>query len=133
MRRPRRGGWVPLLPLPWRMAVMAVIPITPVLLGVDYLSALGVGLELDSSKYPIFVTRTRLMLRYLFSPYAHGTSVGAGPPAGPHFGAACAGAGTASAPPSRAVTAAPERTDLIRCPARTRPVVAPGRKLSRTR
>jgi hypothetical protein len=45
-------------------------------LGVDYLSALGVGLELDSSKYPIFVTRTRLMLRYLFSPYAHGTSVG---------------------------------------------------------
>lgn len=37
MRRPRRGGWVPLLPLPWRMAVMAMIPITPVLLGVDYL------------------------------------------------------------------------------------------------
>ena len=37
MRRPRRGGWVPLLPLPWRMAVMALIPITPVLLGVDYL------------------------------------------------------------------------------------------------
>ena len=37
MRRPRRGGWVPLLPLPWRMGVMALIPITPVLLGVDYL------------------------------------------------------------------------------------------------
>jgi len=45
-------------------------------LGVDYLSALGVGPELDSSKYPVFVTRTRLMLRYLFSPYARGTSVG---------------------------------------------------------
>jgi hypothetical protein len=45
-------------------------------LGVDYLSAVGVGLELDSSKYPIIITRTRLMFRYLFSPYAHGTSVG---------------------------------------------------------
>jgi hypothetical protein len=45
-------------------------------LGVDYLSAVGVGLELDSSKYPIIITRTRLMFRYLFSPYSHGTAVG---------------------------------------------------------
>lgn len=45
-------------------------------LGVDYLSAVGVGLELDSSKYPIVITRTRLMFRYLFSPYAHGTAIG---------------------------------------------------------
>jgi hypothetical protein len=45
-------------------------------LGVDYLSAVGAGLELDSSKYPIVITRTRLMFRYLFSPYAHGTSIG---------------------------------------------------------
>jgi hypothetical protein len=45
-------------------------------LGVDYLSAVGAGLELDSSKYPIIITRTRMMFRYMFSPYAHGTSVG---------------------------------------------------------
>jgi hypothetical protein len=45
-------------------------------LGVDYLSAVGAGLELDSSKYPVVITRTRLMFRYLFSPSAHGTSVG---------------------------------------------------------
>jgi len=45
-------------------------------LGVDYLSAVGVGLELDSSKYPVFITRTRMMFRYMFSPYAHGTSIG---------------------------------------------------------
>jgi hypothetical protein len=45
-------------------------------LGVDYLSAVGVGMELDSSKYPIIITRTRLMFRYLFSPTTHGTSVG---------------------------------------------------------
>ncbi len=45
-------------------------------LGVEYLSAVGTGLELDSSLYPIWITRTRLMLRYLFSPYAHGTSIG---------------------------------------------------------
>lgn len=45
-------------------------------LGVDYLSAIGTGLELDSSKYPLWITRTRLMVRYLFSPFAHGASVG---------------------------------------------------------
>ena len=45
-------------------------------LGVDYLNAVGVGLELDSSGYPVWVTRTRLMFRYYFSPYTHGTSIG---------------------------------------------------------
>lgn len=45
-------------------------------LGVEYLSALGAGFELDSSKYPVFITRTRLLVRYRFSPEVHGTSVG---------------------------------------------------------
>jgi len=45
-------------------------------LGIDYLSEVGVGLELDSSKYPIIITRTRLMFRYVFSPYVHGTAIG---------------------------------------------------------
>lgn len=45
-------------------------------LGIDYLSTVGVGLELDSSKYPVFVTRTRLMFRYTFSPWVNGTSIG---------------------------------------------------------
>ena len=45
-------------------------------LGVEYLNAFGVGLELDSSKYPVWVIRTRLMLRYYFSPDTHGTSIG---------------------------------------------------------
>lgn len=45
-------------------------------LGVEYLSALGAGFELDSSRYPIFITRTRLLVRYRFSPEVHGTSVG---------------------------------------------------------
>lgn len=45
-------------------------------LGVEYLTALGAGFELDSSKYPIFITRTRFLVRYRFSPHVHGTSVG---------------------------------------------------------
>jgi hypothetical protein len=45
-------------------------------LGVEYLSALGVGLELDSRKYPVWISRTRQMVRYMFSPHAHGTSIG---------------------------------------------------------
>lgn len=45
-------------------------------LGVEYLTALGAGFELDSSKYPIFITRSRLLVRYRFSPEVHGTSVG---------------------------------------------------------
>ena len=30
----------------------------------------------DSSQYPTIIPRTRLMFRYLFSPYSHGTAVG---------------------------------------------------------
>jgi len=45
-------------------------------LGIDYLSTAGLGLELDSSKYPVIVTRTRLMFRYTFSPYVSGPSIG---------------------------------------------------------
>jgi hypothetical protein len=33
-------------------------------LGFDFLTSVGTGLELDSSKYDIFVTRTRLLMRY---------------------------------------------------------------------
>lgn len=46
------------------------------MLGAEYLNAFGVGFELDSSTHPVWVTRTRLMLRYYFSPYTHGTSIG---------------------------------------------------------
>lgn len=35
-----------------------------------------VGQEIDPSQYPTIIARTRLMFRYLFSPYAHGTAVG---------------------------------------------------------
>ncbi|MGY6039128.1 hypothetical protein [Aeromonas sp. AE23HZ002T15] len=46
------------------------------LLGFNSLNSLGLGLELDSSKYDIFVTRTRLVARYMFSNNTHGYSVG---------------------------------------------------------
>jgi hypothetical protein len=45
-------------------------------LGFDALNSLGVGLELDSSKYDIIITRTRLVLRYQFGEDVEGTSVG---------------------------------------------------------
>jgi len=45
-------------------------------LGFDALSSLGVGLELDSSAYDIFVTRTRLMFRYQFGSDVDGVSAG---------------------------------------------------------
>lgn len=45
-------------------------------LGFDALNSLGVGLELDSSKYNIIVTRTRLVFRYQFGKNVEGTSVG---------------------------------------------------------
>ena len=32
--------------------------------------------EIHPSQRPIIITRTRLMFRYLFSPYSHGTAVG---------------------------------------------------------
>lgn len=45
-------------------------------LGFDYLSTVGVGLELDSSAYDVIVTRTRLVTRYMFGPDVSGISVG---------------------------------------------------------
>lgn len=45
-------------------------------LGFDYLSTLGVGLELDSSAYSVIVTRTRLVARYMFGPGVSGVGVG---------------------------------------------------------
>lgn len=45
-------------------------------LGFNSLNSLGLGLELDSSKYDIFVTRTRLVARYMFSRHTSGYSVG---------------------------------------------------------
>jgi len=45
-------------------------------LGFDWLTSIGTGLELDSSKYDIFVTRTRLLLRYKVGDNVEGWSVG---------------------------------------------------------
>ncbi|WP_335645727.1 hypothetical protein [Pandoraea faecigallinarum] len=45
-------------------------------LGFNNLTSLGVGLELDSSKYPVVVTRTRLMARYVFGRNVQGVSFG---------------------------------------------------------
>ncbi|MBB5191828.1 hypothetical protein HNQ50_002558 [Silvimonas terrae] len=45
-------------------------------LGFDYLTSLGVGMELDSSKYDVFVTRTRLVARYVFGNNVSGVSLG---------------------------------------------------------
>jgi hypothetical protein len=45
-------------------------------LGFNYLSSVGAGLELDSSKYDIHVTRTRLMARYKVGENVRGWSVG---------------------------------------------------------
>ena len=46
------------------------------LLGFNSLNSLGLGLELDSSKYDIFITRTRLVARYMFSHNTSGYSIG---------------------------------------------------------
>jgi hypothetical protein len=46
------------------------------ILGFNDLTSLGVGLELDSSKYPVIVTRTRAMVRYVFGHNVHGVSFG---------------------------------------------------------
>ncbi|WP_421277268.1 autotransporter domain-containing protein [Aeromonas veronii] len=46
------------------------------LLGFDSLTSIGAGLELDSSKYDIIVTRTRLVARYMFSHNTSGYSIG---------------------------------------------------------
>nr|WP_244816083.1 hypothetical protein [Caballeronia sp. Lep1P3] len=45
-------------------------------LGFNDLTSLGVGLELDSSKYPVVVARTRAMLRYVFGRNVRGVSFG---------------------------------------------------------
>ncbi|WP_250479154.1 hypothetical protein [Caballeronia sp. AAUFL_F1_KS47] len=45
-------------------------------LGFNDLTSLGVGLELDSSKYPVVITRTRAMVRYVFGHNVHGVSFG---------------------------------------------------------
>jgi hypothetical protein len=45
-------------------------------LGFNHLTSLGVGLELDSSHYPVFVTRTRAMVRYVFGRDVHGVALG---------------------------------------------------------
>lgn len=46
------------------------------LLGFNSLNSLGLGIELDSSKYDIIVTRTRLVARYMFSHNTSGYSIG---------------------------------------------------------
>ena len=45
-------------------------------LGFNSLNSLGLGLELDSSKYKVFVTRTRLVARYMISRHTNGYSIG---------------------------------------------------------
>ena len=46
------------------------------ILGFDYLSTIGLGLELDSSAYNIVITRTRLVARYAFGNNVSGVSIG---------------------------------------------------------
>jgi hypothetical protein len=45
-------------------------------LGFDYLSSVGLGMELDVSKYERWVSRVRLVARYRFGPNVQGTSIG---------------------------------------------------------
>ena len=45
-------------------------------LGFNDLTSLGVGLELDSGRYPIVITRTRALVRYVFGHNVHGVSFG---------------------------------------------------------
>jgi len=46
------------------------------LLGFNNLSSVGVGLELDSSAYDVFITRTRLVARYAFGHNVTGFAIG---------------------------------------------------------
>ena len=46
------------------------------ILGFDYLSTAGLGIEFDSSAYDIIITRTRIVGRYMFGKGISGTSVG---------------------------------------------------------
>ncbi|RDK07689.1 hypothetical protein DN412_24865 [Cupriavidus lacunae] len=45
-------------------------------LGFNYLTSLGVGLELDTSAHEIFVTRARAVVRYVFGNNVSGVSLG---------------------------------------------------------
>jgi len=46
------------------------------ILGFNHLTSLGVGLELDSSAYDIYVTRARVVGRYVFGQNIRGFSIG---------------------------------------------------------
>jgi hypothetical protein len=46
------------------------------ILGFNHLTSLGVGLELDSSAYDIYVTRARVVGRYVFGQNVRGFSIG---------------------------------------------------------
>jgi len=45
-------------------------------LGFNYLTTIGAGFELDSSDYPVFITRTRLLYRYTFGKNVSGFALG---------------------------------------------------------
>lgn len=45
-------------------------------LGFDSLSSIGIGIELDSSHYPVFISRTRLVARYMFGNDTSGYGIG---------------------------------------------------------
>ena len=45
-------------------------------LGFDRLFTVGAGVELDSSAYDVIITRTRLVMRYMWGNNVHGTSLG---------------------------------------------------------
>lgn len=45
-------------------------------LGFEYLGTIGLGVELDSSAYPVVITRTRLVGRYMFGDNVRGYSIG---------------------------------------------------------
>jgi hypothetical protein len=47
-------------------------------IGFDVLNSLGVGLELDSSQYDVFLKRTRLVARYVVGNHVSGWSIGLG-------------------------------------------------------
>jgi hypothetical protein len=46
------------------------------MLGFNYLSSVGAGLEVDSSAYDMIVTRTRLVARYAFGENVKGFALG---------------------------------------------------------
>jgi hypothetical protein len=46
------------------------------ILGFDYLTSVGIGLEVDSSAYEVLVTRTRLVARWVFGDNVRGFALG---------------------------------------------------------